>query len=244
MKLLRETIQNLMMENASIAGTRVIQLMQQEDLIIVIAMMPPHNGDIYLCNREDFDEDDGSVYSHLGRIKMESIDLEDTMQVSSSRVNPHWRKKGLGKLLYNVALAACTDEGLYLMADREEVSGKAQRIWDTWTDMPQTYDIEQMDEIPRGIPTNGGDEDFLLTQDTEDDVGQGSFRKNDANWASYSDQDPRAKLKDGTIKDWWYFFSEEYKQDFLSSSLTKRFQMKDAYSFTETLEELELLYYM
>ena len=242
MKLLRKTLRNLMMENASIAGTRVIQLMQQEDLITVVNMMPPYNGDVYLCSREYFDEDESAVYSHLGRIKMNSIGLDDndTMQVSSSRINPHWQKKGLGKLLYNVALAACTEENLYLMADREEVSSKAQRIWDTWTQMPQTYDIEQMDEIP---PSNV-DKDFLLTQDTEDDVGQGSFQKNNANWNSYSDQDPRAKLSDGTIKDWWYFFSEEYKQDFLDSSLTKRFQMKDASSFTETLEELELLYYI
>ena len=99
MKLLRETIRNLMMENASIAGTRVIQLMKKQDLIIVVNMMPPHNGDIYLCSREYFDEDESAVYSHLGRIKMNLIGLDDTMQVSSSRINPRWRKKGLGKLL-------------------------------------------------------------------------------------------------------------------------------------------------
>ena len=244
MKTLRETVRNLIMENASIAGTRVIQLMQQEDLIIVVDMMPPYEGVIYLCSRDDFDEEYSEVLSHLGRINMSSVALDNTMQVSWARVNPHWQKKGLGKLLYNVALAACTEENLYLMADREEVSSKAQRIWDTWTEMPQTYDVEQMDETPPEITTSGGDEVFLLTQDTEDDVAQDSFQKNDTNWASYSDQDPRAKLSNGTMKDWWYFFSEEYKQDFLDSSLTKRFQMKDASDFTETLEELELLYYV
>ena len=138
MKSLRETVRNLIMENASIAETRVIQLMQQEDFVIVINMMPPHNGDIYLCSREDFDEDDGSVYSHLGRIKMNSIDLDDTMQVSSSRVNPHWQKKGLGKLLYNVALAACTEENLYLMAGCATQSLKHDTS-DTPTRIPMRY---------------------------------------------------------------------------------------------------------
>ena len=249
MKLLRETIRNLMMENASILGTLQVSELRYNNLIIVADMQSPQSEiDVYLCSRTDYDEEYGDVADWVGKITVSNIGKR-THQVSSSRIDSMFRGLGLGALLYNVALAMCTSERLWLMADRSEVSGAASRIWDTWNDMPDQYEIDQTDhEQPdesHGATQSDDydpDVDFFLTKDRGDDFSQTSFQDNISNWASYDDTDPRAQLDGGTVKDWWYFFDDEYKEDFLASGLTKRFKMKDVRSFINALEGSDYLF--
>ena len=170
------------------------------------------------------------------------------MKVATSQVDAGYHGMGLGALLYNVTLALCTKENLWLMSDREDVSGQASRIWDTWAKMPDAYEIQQTDhKQPDEVfwATEGEDYDpdvdFFLTKTRGDDFHQGSFQDSIRNWDSYDDSDPRAQYDD-MIKDWWYFFDDDYKEDFLASGLTKRFKMKDADSFIKALETDNLLY--
>jgi len=249
MKTLRETIRNLMMENASLVSTSVVDEIRERQLIFVVDAIPPYNFDIYLCSESDYDQEYGDINDFVGKINIGNIGKK-TMQVSLSDLSNRLQRKGIGALMYNVALASCTKAGLWLMSDRAQVSGKADRIWDTWKNMPDIYDIdqtdhEQPDESYSATQFDDYDPevDYFLTKTRGDDFIQGSFQDNDANFASYSDDDPRAQWGD-MVKDWWYFFDDDYKEDFLKSGLTKRFKMKDADSFTETLEELELLYYI
>lgn len=249
MKLLRETIRKIMMENASILGTLPVSALQSNNLIIVADMQSPQAEiDVYLCNVFDYDEEFGEVTNNVGKITLSNIGKR-THQVSSSYIDSRYRRKGIGALLYNVALAICTSEQLWLMSDRQEVSSKANRIWDTWKGMPDQYKIDQTDH--KQADEGGGwfqegdydpDVDFFLTKDRDDDFDQRSFQDNLSNWASYDDTDPRARLDGDMVKDWWYFFDDDYKEDFLESGLTKRFKMKDADSFIQVLETNNLLY--
>lgn len=248
MRLLRETIRNLMMENASILGTLPVEELQYNNLIIVADMQSPQSEvDVYLCSRADYDEEYGDVADWVGKITVSNIGKR-THQVSSSRIDSMFRGAGLGALLYNVALAMCTSERLWLMADRSEVSDAASRIWDTWSGMPDQYEIDQTDhEQPdeshaaTQFDDYDPDVDFFLTKTRGDDFHQGSFQDNNKSWGSYDDSDPRAQYGD-MVKDWWYFFDDEYKKDFLASGLTKRFKMKDANNFINALETSDYLF--
>ena len=243
MKLLRQTISQLILsESAAIVEDSIISQMVNEDLIFVVKMSPPYEGDIYLARRSDYDEEYGDLNHDraLGVITLTGTALEDTMAVGYSNIVSSMRQKGFGKLLYNVALMACSDENVWLAADRNEVSKKAQRLWQTWMNLPDLYDMEQMDH-------ETVDGESFLTDTEEDDMMQNSFddhqwepdsgiseRLPDEAWVSKSDQ---------LQKNSWFFYSPEYKQQFLASGLTKRFQMKDTSSFSDKLEDSEILYY-
>ncbi len=247
MKLLRETIRNLMMENASLVTTSVVDEIRERQLIFVVDAMVPYDSSVYLCNESDYDQEYGDINNFVGRITLENIGKK-TMQVSGSSLISGLQRKGIGALLYNVALAFCTQSDIWLMSDRAQVSGKADRIWDTWKSMPDIYDIDQTDHKQPDETHSATlfddydpDVDFFLTKDRDDDFDQASFEDNDANFASYSDSDPRAQWGD-MVKDWWFFFDDDYKKDFLRSGLTKRYQMKDANGFIRALEDNNLLY--
>ena len=235
------------MENASVLGSLPVYELRYDNLIIVADMSSPQSGiDIYLCKRSDYDEEYGEVTDYIGQIELQNIGKR-THQVASSFINPNYRRKGLGALLYNVGLALCTSEQLWLMADRQQVSNSAERIWDTWAEMPDQYEIQQTDhkQADEAFYATKGDDydpdvDFFLTKTRGDDFHQGSFQDNIKNWGSYDDSDPRAQWGD-MVKDWWYFFDDEYKEDFLASGLTKRFKMKDAKSFINALEGSDYL---
>ena len=248
MKLLRKTIRNLVMENASIADSSVIKTMKKHDLIIVVDMVPSAEGTVYLCFREHYDVEYHDIERWIGNVSIKAIDLENTMEVTLSKLRGPFQRQGIGKLLYNVALATCTKDGIWLMADRNEVSADARRIYDAWKKSAGEYEIEQMDEKQPDeshYATLGDDYnpdvDFFLTKDRSDDVSHESFRQAEAYWNGYDDSDPRAQWGD-MIKDWWYFFDDDYKEDFLDSGLTKRFKMKDADGFIQVLEANNLLY--
>ena len=247
MKLLRETIRNIMMENASILDTLPVDELQFRDLIIVADMQTPQSEiDVYLCKMKDYDEEFGEVTDYFGMINISNIGKR-TMQVTGSGISSRYRRKGFGALLYNVALALCTSENLWLMSDRQEVSLKAQRVWNTWAKMPAEYEIHQTDHRRPSITYYAvGDDydpdvDYFLTKDRDDDVHHGSFHDSISNWNAYDDSDPRAQWGD-MVKDWWYFFDDDYKEDFLESGLTKKYMMKDADGFIKSLESLNLLY--
>ena len=134
------------------------------------------------------------------------------------------------------------------MSDRQEVSPQAERVWNTWAKMPDQYEIHQTDHKQPDEDfwaTEGEDYDpdvdFFLTKTRGDDFSQGSFQDSNQSWGEYSDQDPRAQYDD-MVKDWWYFFDDKYKKDFLASGLTKRFKMKDAEGFIRALENSGLIH--
>lgn len=250
MKLLRETIRNLIMENASILGSLPVSELRYDNLIIMADMSSPQAEiDIYLCKSSDYDEEYEEVTDWRGKITVSNIGKR-TMQVSMSNLDAGLHGRGLGALLYNTALALCTQQNIWLMSDRQEVSGQASRIWDTWAKMPDAYEIQQTDhkQPDEAFYATEGDDydpdvDFFLTKTRGDDFHQGSFQDNNKSWGSYDDSDPRAQYDD-MVKDWWYFFDDEYKEDFLASGLTKRFKMKDARSFISALEGSDYLFRM
>jgi len=249
MKLLRETIRNLMMENASIIDTSVIEIMQSNDLIFVVDAMPGYaTADIFLVQRSEYDEEYKDIASNMGHLNAELIEADNTMGVIYALLDSIVRGQGVGKLMYNTLLAVCTQNDIWLMSDRSEVSAAAERIYDAWKESPSEYEIEQMDEEQPDETHHAtlGDDydpnvDFFLTKDRTDDVHHGSFHDSISNWSAYDDSDPRAQWGD-MVKDWWYFFDDDYKEDFLASGLTKRFKMKDADSFIQALENNNLLY--
>lgn len=237
------------MENTSIIDTLAIKTMQQNDLIFVVdAVSGFATADIFLVRRSSWDEEYKYMEASVGNVNAELLEVDDTMQVVHSLVNSAFRSQGVGKLMYNTLLALCTQNNVWLMSDREEVSPAAERIYDAWKHSPGDYEIEQMDEKQPDeshYATLGDDYDpsvdYFLTKDRDDDVHHASFHKSISNWASYDDTDPRAQWGD-MVKDWWYFFDDNFKQDFLKSGLTKRFKMKDADGFIKSLENLNLLY--
>ena len=240
-----------MMENASILDSLPVEDLKYDRLIIVADMMSPQAEiDVYLCNVFDYDEEYGEVTDWVGKITVSNIGKR-THQVSGSNIDSKYRGTGLGALLYNTALAMCTTENLWLMSDRQQVSPSANRIWDTWKDMPEEYEIHQTDHKQPDedyYATEGEDYDpdvdFFLTKTRGDDFHQGSFQDNkQGSMGNYDDTDPRAQWGD-MVKDWWYFFDDEYKEDFLASGLTKRFKMKDAEVFINTLESNDYLFRM
>jgi len=249
MKELRRIIRKLMMENASIIDTPVIEIMQSNDLIFVVDAMPGFGtADIFLVQRSEYDEEYNDIASSMGHVNAELIEAENTMQVIHALLDNIVRGQGVGKLMYNTLLAVCTQNDIWLMSDREEVSPAAERMYDAWKESPSEYEIEQMDEI-QPDESHGAthfedydpDIDYFLTKDRDDDVHHGSFHDSISNWNAYDDSDPRTQWGD-MIKDWWYFFDVDYKEDFLESGLTKRFKMKDADSFLQALENRNLLY--
>ena len=69
MKLLRETIRNLMMENASILDTLPIEELRYRDLIIVVDMpIPGAEFEVYLCKQYHYDKEFGEVTDNIGWI--------------------------------------------------------------------------------------------------------------------------------------------------------------------------------
>ena len=244
-KLLRETIKNLMMENASIADTAIVTLMKQKDLIIVSDLSYYPSGAISLCRRDEYDAEYGDIQHSMGSITTSSTSVDDTLQVVSSGISSKNKGLGLGMILYNALLAICSQEDYWLMADRNQVSNSAQRIWNNWSENQSDYLVDQMDErTPEAEHAEEYDPnvDYFLTRDESDDVAQNSFHANDADWIRYDDTDPRAQLDGDMKKDWWFYFSDEYKQDFLKSSLTKRYQMNNPGGFIKALEAHDLLY--
>ena len=246
MRLLRETVRRMIIESISLIDSAVVGSMKSKDLIFV-TYMGQYGGDIYLCERKYFDADYKDVTDYEGRIRLSWLGKK-TLQVAESDLNKKFRRQGIGALMYNVALSLCTEDGNWLMADRESVSSSADRIYDYWMSHPSVYTIEQTDETTYdekgyGEPDGFDPEiDYFLTKTRGDDFDQGSFQQRNASWSTYSDNNPRALNQDGLIKDWWYFFSDEYKSDFLASGLTKRYKMKDASGFVKSLEEQNLLY--
>jgi len=247
-KIVRQTIRNLIMENASILDTLPVSNLQRNKFIIVADMQAPQSEiGVYLCNVEDYDEEFGEVTDYFGKMNISNIGKR-TMQVTGSGISSRYRRKGFGALLYNVALALCTSQNLWLMSDREQVTSQADRIWDTWKSMPDVYVIDQTDHKQPDethyatlYDDYDPDVDFFLTKTRDDDFNQASFEDNHAKFSSYSDDDPRAQWGD-MVKDWWYFFDDDYKEDFLESGLTKRYMMKDAANFIKALESQDLLY--
>tara|TARA_B100002019_G_scaffold256863_1_gene240536 strand:- start:1231 stop:1995 length:765 start_codon:yes stop_codon:yes gene_type:complete len=247
MSTLRKTIRKILLESAVLADEQAIAVMKKEDLIFVVSMLAPYEGTIALLRRKyyDIENDDYNLSDAVGQIQLGSAG-EETMQVSFSELYRQFRNKGLGKLLYNVALMACTDENVWLMSDRNDVSSKAQRIWQTWSKLPELYDIEQMDHDMIG-------DDYFLTDDEDDDMVQNSF--NNDQWRPVSPRIERLpdeaytshEMSDGRFftveKDSWFFYDPDYKKQYLDSGLTKRFQMKDAYALSSYLEQEGLLYY-
>jgi len=237
------------MENASIIDTSVIETMQSNDLILVVAAEWRFgSADVFLVQRSEYDEEYKDIASHMGILNAGSIEAENTMQVTYALLDSIVQRQGIGKLMYNTLLALCTQNNVWLMSDRTEVSPAAERMYDAWKESPSEYEIEQMDEIQPDeshYATLGDDYnpevDFFLTKDRSDDVSHESFRDSLSNWDSYDDSDPRAQWGD-MIKDWWYFFDDDYKEDFLESGLTKRFKMKDADGFIQILQDHNLLY--
>ena len=244
--MIRKAIRKLILENASLAEASVIDILKKDDLVIVVEMSPPWEGAVKLTPRGNWDEEYGEMIDPInvrGTFESEPTpNFPDTMSISSTNLDHSYRKRGVGRLLYHVLLAVCTDENIWLMADREDVSGMAQRIWHRWAKHPELYEIEQMDIDP---PYDNEEGDYFLTPEEDDDVVQGSFLNDEWKGGANppSNLPEEAYDESGLEKDVWFYWDEEFKETYLKSGLTKRYMMKGSTEFLEALENEEILYY-
>jgi len=237
------------MENASVIQSSAVQLMKDNGLIIVVEY--DSNGcHVFLVEEKNFDKEYNDIRDHVGYFSsIRHSETPETQIIDSTYIDHEWRNKGIGTIMYNTILALCTKQGFWLMSDRDEVSSKAQRIWEKWAGMPDVYDMEQMD-APAPDPNQWieGEDfdpeiDYFLTRDKSDDISMDSFLNN-SNLSSYSSNlGDNAYDAYGNEKGWWYFWSEDFRSDFLDSGLTKRFKMKDSEGFISALKEYGILKY-
>jgi len=235
MKHLRHYIRNMLIaESARILNIDAMDIIRENGLVIVVdettfSGMMEHIR-IHLYQELDLERSSGlyvlpTQLPALGAISADQDPFWETKfegntwAVYQSRLRHDFRGKGVGALLYNVLLAQLSRGKHWLASDRESVSSDAMRIWDKWNKMPAIYDVDQMDMRPWG-------EEYFLTPETDDDVKQTSFYNNIGRY-------------EGGRSD-----KGKYKERFLESGLTKRFQMKDPRSFLRDLEEYGILRYM
>lgn len=244
--MIRKAIRKLILENASLAEASVIDILKRDDLIIVVEMSPPWECTVQLTSRGNWDEEFGSLDNVMdvrGTFEAEPTpNFPDTLSISSTNLDHSYRRKGVGRLLYHVLLATCTDENIWLMADREDVSAMAQRIWHRWAKHPELYEIEQMDIDP---PYGNEEGDYFLTPEEDDDVVQGSFLNDEWKGSSIAPPNlpPEAYDDIGLEKDVWFYWDKDFKDMYLKSGLTKRYMMKGSTEFLEALESEGILFY-
>jgi hypothetical protein len=140
----------------------------------------------------------------------------DVWQVSDSLINEEFRGKGVGALMYNIALALCTKRALWLTNDREKTSSDAERVWVFWHSRPDLFDQIQLDEDVSGL---GGD-NYFLTPEKTDDYAMKSFH---------------SRVKFTSLDD------PHYRKAFLSSPLTKGYKMINWWSFLSKLKKAGVL---
>lgn len=92
-------------------------------------------------------------------------------EVHRSAVHSHWRKRGFGKLLYEIAMVHL---GVPLMSDRSSVSDYAARVWNSLSDVH--YKTDDFDNIQK--PQTPPPEDDCIVKSHEDNIPDWALKLN------------------------------------------------------------------
>ena len=164
MKLLRETVRRLILEDACAGATAKIQQgldeIEKRDLYVVV--------DIFLEGGYDISLRKGNKISGrvVGEFEVGKSRRCPAYTTSWSDINPTLHKTGIGAVLYDVAIEVATQLGGHLACGRGEVSDRAKPMWRYYNASPD-YEALQMD-------TRNGD---YTPADKSDDCRQTIFHK-------------------------------------------------------------------
>ena len=198
MKLLRETIHNLIMEAEICAGaTSKIQqgLDKIEELDLRVIVSPEWAGAdfgfvVLLKDSNDITK---------GQFEVATDPDASVFITAWTEVNPSLANTGVGAVLYDVAVEVASKQLNYLTCDRTTVSKDARRMW-AYYNASDDYEAYQLD-TPDG---------HFTPNDPDDDIDQRIFyRAARKTLGKYRVGDPT-----------------EYKNDFMASPYTKAYRKK------------------
>jgi len=160
MKLLRETIRRLILEEVCAGATAKIQQgldeIEKRDLVIEVHIFS--NGyDIKLVN---------SSGSLVGQFEVATSRRCPAYITMYTDVDDYLKGTGIGAVMYDVAVEVATKLGNYLTCDRNSVSDKAKQMW-RYYNASDDYEEFQMD-------TKKGD---YTPDDKSDDCNQLTFHR-------------------------------------------------------------------
>mgnify|MGYP006237730925 FL=1 len=145
MKLLRETIRGILLEDAcaSITNTNInggIAELEKQGLHIVSYYSPQEHdsGVAQSIGLHVYDDLDNQKAYWLGEYQVTGENCLDAFQCTNTDVQ-NLRGTGIGALLYDVACELTGEKGL--SSDRNEVSNSAWKMWKYMTLNDQTYDL-------------------------------------------------------------------------------------------------------
>ena len=164
MKLLRETIRRLILENVCAGATAKIQqgLDEIEKRNLHVHVIPENGGFDwgYVVLLKDSDN------KTVGQFEAATTPECASFVTQWTEVDSSLRNTGIGPLLYDVAVEFATEMGQYLACDRGTVSLEARKMWEYYN-LSDDYEAFQMD-------TRDGD---FTPDDPDDDCHQGIFYK-------------------------------------------------------------------
>ena len=198
MKLLREAIRRLILEDVCAGATAKIQKgldeIENRDLVIEVDIFLKGGYDIILRQGR------GSNAKTVGQYEVGTSNQSKAAYITMwTDVHPHLQKTGIGAVLYDVAIEVATELGGYLTCDRSTVSEDARRMW-AYYNASDDYEAYQLD-TPDG---------HFTPDDPDDDIGQKIFY--------------RAERK--TLGKYMVGDPAEYKNDFMASPFTKAYKKK------------------
>tara|TARA_X000000950_G_scaffold7522_1_gene8215 strand:- start:609 stop:1235 length:627 start_codon:yes stop_codon:yes gene_type:complete len=163
MKLLRETIRKLILEEVCAGATAKIQQgldeIEKRDLVIQVDMKGQDGYNVVL-------KQNGGPGHYYGLYEVGTSRLCPTYITMWTDVNPTLQKTGIGAVLYDVAIEVATQLGGYLACDRGSVTDEAKRMW-RYYNASDDYEAFQMD-------TRDG---YYTPDDKSDDCKQTIFHR-------------------------------------------------------------------
>lgn len=197
MKLLRETIRKLILEEVCAGATEKIQqgLDEIERRNLVIGVIKQGSGYNVILNEKE------GMGSLLGQFDVTTHpDAPESVFVTAwTEVDPSLENTGVGAVLYDVAIEFASKQSKYLTCDRNTVSKSARRMW-AYYNASDDYEVYQMD-------TSDG---YFTPDNPSDDADQRIFyRVARKTLGKYRVGDPT-----------------EYRNDFMASPFTKAYRKK------------------
>ena len=141
MKLLRETIRNILLEELCAGATDKIQQgldeIEKHNLFIQVESDGVRGYDVILLEKDNM-----VGYFEVSASKR----CKPSFVTTWTEVKPKYENTGVGAVLYDVAIEYATKIGSYLTCDRNSVSDEAKRMWRYYATSPD-YEAMQLDTL-------------------------------------------------------------------------------------------------
>ena len=203
MKLLRETVRKLIIEEVCAGANKVIQqglnALEENDLRVVVSILGTDGYDVELK------APDGKT---VGVFEVSTSRVCPAYITAWTEVNLKYRFDGVGAVLYDIAVEVATKLGNYLTCDRGTVSPEARKMW-KYYNASDEYEAFQMD-------TRDG---AYTPEDNEDDCKQMIFYRS----TEFSTKDDPASYKSE-------FMASPYTKAYKKKTITTIPCLGDRYS--------------